>query len=78
MEAYQTAISIAKSLNDWSIHPNKKRKDQFITLVEHLDPYWTSENLQNDVPIICSILIVKHGIKNVCIDPLITLCTFQI
>ena len=51
MEAYQTAISIAKSLNDWSVHPNKKRKDQFITLVEHLDPYWTSENSQNDVPI---------------------------
>lgn len=43
-----------------------------------LDIHNSGNPIELDPMFICSILIVKHGIKNVCIDPLITLCTFQI
>lgn len=51
MEAYKIAIDEAKYNNDWKIHPNKKRKNQYITLVKDLSEHWISINPENDVPI---------------------------
>lgn len=50
MEAYEQAVSIAKSNNNWEPHPNKRRKEQVITLVENLGDNWISNSF-NDVPI---------------------------
>ncbi len=51
MEIYEVAVSLAKSINNWSIHPNKKRKHQYITLIKDLGEHWISNKPQNDVPI---------------------------
>lgn len=51
MEAYKIAIDEAKYNNDWKIHPNKKSKNQYITLVKDLSEHWISINPENDVPI---------------------------
>lgn len=51
MEAYELAVSDAKILNNWQPHPNKKRKDQYITFVEDLGEHWFTDNPKEDVPI---------------------------
>lgn len=51
MESYKIAIDEAKYNNDWKPHPNKKRKNQYITLVRDLGEHWISNNPENDVPI---------------------------
>lgn len=43
MEIYQAAVSSAKTNNDWTKHPNNKRKGQDITLVEGLEMFWLDE-----------------------------------
>lgn len=51
MEAFETAVMSAKSINKWKKHPNKKRKTQYITLVKNLEQNWASKTPKNDVPI---------------------------
>lgn len=51
MEAYQVAVSVAKNINNWKPHPNKKRKNQYITLIQDLGEYWISSIPESDVPI---------------------------
>ena len=50
MDAYDQAISIAKEQNNWKIHPNPKRKGQFISFVPELGAYWRSKYPEDDVP----------------------------
>ena len=51
MVAYQQAILSAKEQNIWKPHPNFKRKNQVISLVEGMRMYWDSDTSENDVPI---------------------------
>lgn len=51
MESYKIAIDEAKYNNEWKSHPNKKRKNQYITLVKDLGEHWISDNPEKDVPI---------------------------
>ena len=51
MVAYQQAILSAKEQNIWKPHPNFKRKNQVISLVEGMGMYWNSDTPENDVPI---------------------------
>lgn len=51
MVAYQQAILSAKEQNIWKPHPNFKRKNQVISLVEGMGMYWDSDTSENDVPI---------------------------
>lgn len=51
MDAYLQAVYGAQTQNDWQPHPNKKRKNQFITSVSDMGMFWTSSNSQEDVPI---------------------------
>lgn len=50
MEAYNAAIEIAKTENNWIAHPNKRRASQKIAYVPNLGG-WDSDDLENDVPI---------------------------
>ena len=51
MDAFVQAVSIAKEQNDWRIHPNPKRKNQFISFVSDLGSYWISKkHPEEDVP----------------------------
>jgi len=49
MLAYEDAVSIAKSSNQWQAHPNRKRKTQKIALVEDAGTLWQSECPESDV-----------------------------
>ena len=51
MIAYQDAVSIAKTENNWKPHPNKKRKTQKIAFVEDAGSMWQSEQPEDDVPL---------------------------
>ena len=51
METYNQAVLGAKDQNVWETHPNKKRKNQFISSISGMGLYWQSENPDNDVPI---------------------------
>lgn len=51
MESYKIAVDEAIYNNNWKPHPNKKRKNQYITLVRDLGEHWISNNPENDVPI---------------------------
>lgn len=51
MEAYQQAVSIAKEQNNWTEHPNRKRKGQKISYVESLGCHWRSNEPEKDVAI---------------------------
>ena len=51
MVAYVQAVFGAKEQNDWKPHPNKKRKNQFITSVPNMGIYWQGSNPKEDVPI---------------------------
>lgn len=51
MVAYQQAILSAKEQNIWKPHPNFKRKNQVVSLVEGMGMYWDSDTSENDVPI---------------------------
>ena len=51
MAAYNQAVFGAKEQNDWQPHPNKNRKNQFITSVQEMGMYWESSNPKEDVPI---------------------------
>ena len=50
MVAYEQAVLGAKDQNTWKPHPNKKRKDQVISLVSGMGLYWESECPDEDVP----------------------------
>lgn len=50
MSAYKEAVVIATLQNDWQPHPNKKRKNQFISLVEGVEMFWESKPYE-DVPL---------------------------
>ena len=50
MDAYGEAVFGAKQQNDWIPHPNKNRKDQYISLVSGMGLYWVSDNPEEDVP----------------------------
>ena len=43
MVAYQQAILSAKEQNIWKPHPNFKRKNQVVSLVEGMGMYWDSD-----------------------------------
>lgn len=49
MEAYEQAVTIAKSEDKWQKHPNKKRTNQRITLVRSLGGFWRGEKPGEDV-----------------------------
>jgi len=49
MNAYQVAVSAAQFENNWEPHPNKKRKNQKISLVTNLKAYWESNKSEEDV-----------------------------
>lgn len=51
MEAYIQAVSIAKEENNWKRHPNRKRKNQFISFIPEIGMYWRSSNPKEDVPV---------------------------
>ncbi|MDR1771736.1 MAG: transposase [Hungatella sp.] len=51
MEAFEAAVMNAQIINNWKPHPNKKRKYQYITLIEDLGENWTSKKSKDDVPI---------------------------
>lgn len=51
MVAYEQAVSIAKEQKKWSLHPNKKRKNQYIAFVESVGCFWESDEPENDVEI---------------------------
>jgi len=51
MNAYEEAVSIAKTANQWKPHPNKKRKTQKIAFVSDLGSMWVSGQPENDVPL---------------------------
>ncbi|MEF9893164.1 MAG: transposase [Anaerorhabdus sp.] len=42
MEAYTTAIEAAKIKNEWTPHPNRKRKTSVITFIDNLKEYWVT------------------------------------
>ncbi len=50
MWAYQEAINVATSEDNWCLHPNKSRDRQKIAFVPYLAG-WDSDNIKNDVPI---------------------------
>ena len=60
MEAYTQAVFGAKEQNDWKVHPNKKRKNQYITSVSGMGLYWRSSDPDNDVPINSCVLWDKN------------------
>lgn len=60
MDAYDQAICIAKEQNNWKIHPNPKRKGQFISFVPELGAYWRSKYPENDVPFNACVVWVKE------------------
>ena len=49
MDAYQEAVCIAKTNNNWKPHPNRKRKNQKIAIVPDLGMYWESNSPIDDV-----------------------------
>lgn len=49
MEAYEQAVSLAKSADEWQKHPNKNRKSQKIAFVENLGQHWQSDTPEQDV-----------------------------
>jgi hypothetical protein len=49
MDAHHKAVSLAVSSNEWSAHPNKKRKTQKIAFVSGIGLMWRSDHPQNDV-----------------------------
>lgn len=51
MQSYDMAIYAAKEENTWVVHPNKARKNQKISLVTDLGPFWESDKSKNDVPL---------------------------
>lgn len=51
MDAYKEAVFIATQNNDWKIHPNKKRKNQYISFVSDLKLHRIDYDLDDDVPI---------------------------
>lgn len=56
MDAYVQAISIAIAQDDWKPHPNKKRKNSFISLVTDMGIFWRSSIPENDVPFNCCVV----------------------
>lgn len=62
MEAYNIAVLVAKDENNWSPHPNKKRKKQLIAFVPHLEAHWFSDNPKDDVEI--NACVVWDTVKN--------------
>lgn len=53
MATYKQAVIAAELQDDWQKHPNKNRKDQVITFVPQLGPFWVGENTKEkeDVPV---------------------------
>lgn len=51
MTIFEVAVSVANEQNNWTKHPNKKRKTQSIQLVKNLSPYWEGDGALEDVPI---------------------------
>ena len=51
MCAYNEAVFAAKQQNDWTPHPNTKRKHQVITFVEGIGMFWLSDRPKEDIPI---------------------------
>lgn len=49
MESYKIAVDEAKYKNQWIQHPNKKRKNQVITIVKDIGEHWIYN--EEDVPI---------------------------
>jgi len=51
MIAFEDAVSIAVTENNWKAHPNKKRKSQKIAFVPEIGAMWRSELPESDVPL---------------------------
>ena len=51
MAAYEEAINIAKRQNDWKLHPNKTRKNQYISFVSDLKLHRKDYDSKDDIPI---------------------------
>jgi hypothetical protein len=49
MDAYEEAVKIAKAANQWSTHPNPKRKQQKIADVRDLGVFWQGREPGRDV-----------------------------
>lgn len=56
MDIFEQSIYAAKEQNNWQPHPNKKRINQFISLVSDMGLYWQSNNPKEDVPINCCVV----------------------
>jgi len=62
MNAYQDAVTIAKTEGRWQPHPNKKRKTQKIAFVPEIGAMWQSDEPDKDVPLnACVIFDSKDG-----------------
>ncbi|MGN1155203.1 MAG: transposase [Agathobacter sp.] len=60
MYVYNQAVAIAVAQGDWKPHSNKKRKNQFISLVSDMEIFWRSSNPEYDVPFNCCVVWDKE------------------
>jgi hypothetical protein len=61
MDIYKEAVKIAIKEGKWQDHPNKKRSSQKIQQVSDLGSSWTSDQIENDVPLqACVVWDVKE------------------
>lgn len=51
MTAYEQAVLGAKDIDSWVVHPNRNRKNQYITQIQGMGMYWESDTPDKDVPI---------------------------
>lgn len=51
MTAYEQAVLGAKDIDSWVVHPNRNRKNQYITQIQGMGMYWESDTPNKDVPI---------------------------
>ena len=63
MEIYINAVEAAKQINNWTKHPNSKRKGQDIALVTDLERAWLSDNDKSKKP---ENLKIDYKIKGSC------------
>lgn len=60
MDIFDQSVYVAKQHNNWQPHPNKKRVNQFISLVTDMGIYWQSNNPKEDVPVNCCVVWDKN------------------
>lgn len=69
MISYEMAVSLAKEQNSWGNNPCNRYKNQKITLIEDLGPFWESDTRVYDLPDVplngCVIWDVEHDTYSV-------------